>query len=365
MAPVLKKILIHAPSATAHCNDYLAYLYPSLSSYEVVVVEDDFPRRSAWLELSDIARRNNCDVVLSLIGEKLLSYTLCMYRLSPSFRRGPIFIAFYFLYHNLFSLSCKSLLLSLLIRLSPIRKLLISDPALIAGSRFAHSLIKDSLAYVCDPCSLAASSSSQSRSQFRKEFGIDKNSIVIACVGLLTRKKAISLLVDALDSVDLDCLKPICFLFAGKVESELFSACGDSLQRLAARGLIVRHFRYLDDSELASVLYYADASWCVQDSFSGSSGIFSKTCFAGNIPIVASGTTIGRICSSFGFGYCINIHRMPESIYGLCNFLSGIDYETRKKLSCRARSYALLNSPGLFADQVVSVLESLNSAPVS
>lgn len=307
----MQKFLIYGTNHHGHSQSYfneiVKVILHNKSSFHSF--DDKFPRYKTYAEIQAQAKLNECDAIICISLEQILSVNLLFFSLLNQFRpqskNVPIY-GFYFRYSNLLGYSFRSFAANLFLRLSPIQKIIISYPYSFNG--FSR-IIDKKLSFAPDYWSLSEKKSYSGSNFLSQRFSINSNQKVLLLSGYLAPRKEVELLLKlSLQNSKLLQDNNVHLLLAGKIDPLLYRQVYSLLVQLTQLGLLTQSFDYLSDVDFYNSIKCSYFTWNVQrgDSFF-SSGVFTRSCAWGSLPIVSKSSMLSKICSQFQGGYSLNI----------------------------------------------------------
>jgi hypothetical protein len=356
------KILLHSDPQILHTTSYEEFVKSALLEHCILVDKTTYKKNQLAFSLLKIASDENCDIIILLLLEQAISiWTLIsIWKHSALHRKNKVTISgFYFKYDKFFGIKVEGVLLSFFFWFSGIDLILISDP--LYDRRPLYSLLRSKFRYVCDPC-YSLSPTTVNCNANRKSSDLSNNSLTIACLGYLSEKKSIALLLSALSVpriIKTLRAKNIRFIMAGTLDPDILQKYYSVIKLLQEESILVLHNRFLNESELEDYIVFSDFTWCVQSSFNCSSGIFSRSVALGTSPIVQHSSILADICIQHEFGHIINFRAATP--FSFDHFISQLTL-SRHNISLERKgmkSYSEKHSADVFIKQVMSAFQSV------
>ncbi|MEA5424684.1 hypothetical protein [Synechococcus sp. CCY9202] len=266
------------------------------------------PKRTYLTSALEFASAADINRIVFITMEEINGVHLLWDRIKNYRFRSIDVFCFYFKFSNLQGWSMRSLFISICFAIAPVQKIIISRKTQVSG--YSRFLLGKKLHYAPDFFSdleRPSISTQAAKSHLLQLFSLPSNSIVISYVGMISEKKAISTLLFLIqESIQFLLSHNVMIVIAGPLEP---SGIDDSqIQLLQSQGVVAYRPELLSNYDFYCVVAASDAVWCVQQNFSNSSGIFTRTCSWGSIPIVALDSYIGSLVLSLDLGYILDIH---------------------------------------------------------
>jgi hypothetical protein len=261
-----------------------------------------------------------------------------------------------FAYNKLNAFGLKSLLLIVLLFFSSRLIVLTSDPLL--ETRIYFPLLRRKIIFAPDFYLDREHPDSFKVKVPVLPFEAPRDAIVISFLGNLNNKKYAAELFLAIISLQ-SLLKSlgIFFIIAGNLSSDIPVHIVADITKLATRGQLVFMPEYISDDIFYNLLSHSSYSWCLQKSFSASSGIFTRSCAFGVPPLVAKGTVLDNVLTRFNLGYSLRPSNIAKDLT-LCCFNSS-NKSVYKIKSNNCKKYAARCSESNYRKTVHSIVNDL------
>jgi hypothetical protein len=286
-----------------------------------------------------------------------INFKLACILARASFSRSTYIITNFFAYHKINAFSLKAFALFALLLLSNRLIIITSDPLL--ETRAYLSFLRKKIVFAPDFCLDRERPDNYREKRFDLPFVIPHNSLVISFMGNINSKKYAVEFVSAIFSLQ-DHLHSlgIFFVIAGRLSKDISSHSLTMISQLAKKGLVGFIPGYISDDFFYNILSLSHHSWCLQKSFSASSGIFTRSCAWGVPPLVAKGTDLDLISTRFDLGYSFRPSAITADLELFFSAQSNNFAYQQKSINCKI--YSAQCSEANYrktVDRVISELE--------
>lgn len=304
--------LIYDSGKLLHSSAYLSAVTSFFRAcsipYEIYIGRH--AKASLLIEVVKYAKTREINKILFITMEELNGLHLLWERFRiMALDRSLSITCFYFKYSNIDGWSIRSFFINMIFFLSPIDRILVSRQTSFRG--FARYFLKHKLYYTPDfwlPSEVPQITQDEARKKCFQNFNIPYEKKIVSYLGLISEKKAFSDLLKLMEaSKGYFRVKNLALLLAGPVEGICVEKNAETLQDLIDEGVLYYKPGYISNFDFFTVIASSEAVWCVQKNFPCSSGVFTRTCAWGSIPIVDRNTEIGELTQYLGLGYVINL----------------------------------------------------------
>jgi hypothetical protein len=276
--------------------------------------------------------------------------------LRAEFSHSVYIITNLFAYHKLNVFGLKSLLLIVLLFFSSRLIVLTSDPLL--ETRIYFPLLRRKLTFAPDFYLDREQPDSFKVKVPVLPFEAPRDAIVISFLGNLNNKKyATELFFTIISLQSLLQSLGIFFIIAGNLSSDIPLHLVADITTLATKRQLVFMPKYISDDIFYNILSQSSYSWCLQKSFSASSGIFTRSCAFGVPPLVAKGTVLDIISARFNLGHSLRPSDIAKDLILFC--LTSSNKSVYQKKSSDCKKYAARCSESDYRKTVHSIINGL------
>jgi len=302
------------------------------------------------------ARSQGFEILYLCTLDGNINFELVCILLRSSFSRSTYVITNFFQYHKFNAFSLKALLLFALLLLSNRFKIIISDPLLETRAYFPF--FRKKIFFAPDFCLDRERPDIYTAKASVLPFVIPHDSLVVSFIGSINNKKLAVEFVSAIFTLQHQLQKSGFFcVIAGRILEDIPSHIFTLISQLANKGLVGFIPEYIPENIFYGILSISNYSWCLQKNFSASSGIFTRSCAWGVLPLVAKGTVLDLISTRYDLGYSFD----PSAITAdLAHFFSTqAKNSVYKQKSKNCKSYSAQCGEANYRNTFHSVISQL------
>jgi len=185
----------------------------------------------------------------------------------------------------------------------------------------------------------------------RAQFGLKRDDFAVLLFGVLSDRKGIVESLAMLRAAPLPADKTV-IIVAGPAVPQISERLQAELDQMKRQYRVVRHDRFLQQSEMPLYFAAADCVVCIYRDFSGSSSVLLHSAIYGKPAVVSPGGAMEDAVRRYQFGEVAGIDAPAEGAKAIAR-IAALTASEREALARRARTYAEIMDAHRYMSQFV------------